>query len=339
MSMTLPEPPEPRPGWTRPAGADSMDVPKGAAMNRLRLMQTVALMLYAGPLFGGLAGYGWGMVWPFTAIFLLWQVVMRPADWSREAGRWRDPAVLAGAVARLAILAVIVALCFGIGRGIGGAMGYVGTIPAAAPLALSLVAVPLARLLWNPERAAEMDRFLDGAIGKIETLATDPSHDARHLAAATALADRMLEPLALMPDDTPDDTIATHLRAMGRQVDDSRLRAALIARTAAGPDMPMVLQRALMLHASDGRLMEILGGDNASRAFIALPDTPAVFETFARRMAAALQQDPDVWWAMPSSDTMAARAARLRGTGAETALRDLIVLNDRLAPPEGAARR
>jgi hypothetical protein len=308
-------------------------------MNRHRLLQVVALMLYAGPLFAGLAGYGWGMVAPFTAIFLLWQIVMRPADWPREAARWAMPAQAVAALGRIAVLAVLVALCFGIGRGLGGAVGFLPEIPAVAPLTLSILAIPLARMLWDPRQAAELDRFLDNAIREVEGLAQDGSADARHLAQATALADRMLEPLALMPDDTPDATIAAHLRAMGRQVDDARLRAALIARTAAGPDMPMVLQRALMLHASDGRLMEILGGDNAARAFVALPDTPAVFETFARRMAEALQQDPDVWWAMPSSATMADRADRLRATGAETALRDLIALADRLAPPAEAPPR
>jgi hypothetical protein len=308
-------------------------------MNRHRLLQVLALMLYAGPLFAGLAGYGWGMVAPFTAIFLLWQIVMRPADWPREAARWAMPAQAVAALGRIAVLAVLVALCFGIGRGLGGAVGFLPDIPAVAPLTLSILSIPLARLLWDPRQAAELDRFLDDAIREIDGLAQDGSADALHLAQATALADRMLEPLALMPDDIPDATIAAHLRAMGRQVDDARLRAALIARTAAGPDMPMVLQRALMLHASDGRLMEILGGDNAARAFVALPDTPAVFETFARRMAEALQQDPDVWWAMPSSATMADRADRLRGTGAEAALRDLIALADRLAPPAEAPPR
>lgn len=306
---------------------------------RLRLLSVLALTLYAGPLFAGLAGYDWTMVWPFTAIFLLWQVVMRPADWPRDASHWGQPAALGAAVARIAILAVLVALCFGIGRGLGGAVGFLPEIPAAAPLALSLVSIPLARMIWNPADAAAMDRFLDGAIREIEGLSAHASPDARHLSGAIAAADRMLEPLSLMPDDTPDDTIMAHLRAIGRQIDDARLRDALIARTAQGAAMPMVLQRALMLHASDGRLMETLGGDNAARAFVALPDTPSVFETFARRMAEALQQDPEVWWAMPSSETMAETARRMRGTPAEAALRALIALNDRLAPPEDAAPR
>lgn len=326
--------------FTTPAvHADALPEARGKAMNQVRRLQVVSLMLYAGPLFAGLANFGWEMVWPFTGIFLLWQIVLRPSDWPREAGRWAEPGTLAAAVARTAILAVVVALSFGVGRGLGGIVGFLPSIPPLAPLALSLVAVPLARLLWNPARAAEMDVFLDSAIRDIDALTADPSPAARHLAAATAQADRMLEPLSLMPDDTPDDTIAAHLRAMGQHVDAARLRAALIGRCAAGPETPMVLQRALMLHASDGRLMESLGGDNAARAFLALPDTPAVFEAFARRLAAALQQDPKVWWAMPSSEAMAARADRLRGTPAEAALRDLIALNDRLAPPEGAAPR
>lgn len=303
-------------------------------MNRLRLMQVVSLMLYAGPLFAGLANFGWEMVWPFTGIFLLWQVVLRPSDWPRDIRSWREPGTLAAAVARIAILAVVVALSFGVGRGLGGIVGFLPTIPALAPLTLSFVSVPLARLLWNPAGDGETDAFLDTAIRDINAASAGPLADAKHLAEAEAQAQRMLEPLALMPDTTPDDTIIAHLGAMGRHVDDARLRAALIARSAAGPEMPMVLQRALMLHASDGRLMKSLGGENASRAFIALPDTPAVFETFARRLTAAMQEDPEVWWAMPSSDTIARRADRMRGTSTEAALRDLALLNDRLAPPD-----
>jgi hypothetical protein len=325
--------------WTQVAPAYALPAAKGKAVNRVRLLQVVSLMLYAGPLFAGLAGFGWEMVWPFTGIFLLWQIIMRPSDWPREARRWAEPRMLAAGVARIAILAVIVALSFAVGSGLGGTMGFLPSIPALAPLALSLAAIPLARLVWNPADAAEMDAFLDTAIRDIDALSADPSPDAQHLAAATAQADHMLEPLSLMPDATPDETILAHLHAMARHVDDARLREALLGRCAAGPETPMVLQRALMLHASDGRLMETLGGDNAVRAFLALPDTPAVFETFARRLAAALQQNPGAWWAMPSSETMAQRADRLRGTPAEGALRDLIVLNNRLAPPENAVAR
>lgn len=324
--------------WTPAAQAFDLPEAKGNAVNRMRLMQVVSLMLYAGPLFAGLADFGWEMVWPFTGIFLMWQVVLRPADWPGDARRWAKPGHLAAAVARVAILAVVVALSFGVGRGLGGIVGFLPSIPPLAPLALSLAAIPLARLLWDPARAVEMEQFLDTAIRDIDALASGSSPDARRLAQATAQADRMLEPLALMPDNTPDETISAHLRAMGQHVDESRLRAALIARSASGAETPMVLQRALMLHASDGRLMEVLGGDNAAQAIQALPDTPVVLETLARRMAEALQRDPEVWWTMPSPETIALRADRMRGTPAEAALRNLIALTIQLAPPENPAR-
>lgn len=305
----------------------------GGAMNRLRLLQLVTLMLYGGPLVAGLAGHGWSSVLPFAAIFVLWQIVMRPADWPRDVAQWGQPPVIIGAFARTALMVVLVGACFGIGRGIGGIVGHLPAIPEAAPLALSFLSVPLARMFWDPVKEAQMDAFLDTAIRDINAAARGP--DATHIAQSTALADRLLDPLAALDPATPLTTLADHLKAIALNVDDARIRDALLAR-AGRSDAPRTLLSALVLHSTDGRLIEILGGDYPTRAFHVLPDDAALLATYATRLHAALAEDADLWGDIPNNDFLAERAARLTGTEAEAPLHALIALSTRLAPPDTA---
>ena len=133
--------------------------------SRLTLLMGATALLYLGPLIGGLAGAGWPAVYAFAAVFVLWLAVMRPHEWPRDASRWRDPAVPLRAVTQVLVQLLLVAILFGVGRGIGGVAGYLPDLPLIWPLALSALSVPLSRLVWNPRRAAEMDRILDDAIG------------------------------------------------------------------------------------------------------------------------------------------------------------------------------
>ena len=298
---------------------------------RHRLLQIVTLLLYLGPLVAGLARHGLAVLPAFVAIFVLWQILMRPADWPRRPADWTGDGVIAGALARVLLMVVLVALCYALGRGLSGAVGAAPAVPLAVPLLMSFIAVPLARLLWNPAEAAAMDGFLDDAIARLETAA--PPGAAAHLAEDQALAQRLLEPLAGFPADTPPETIAAHLRAMATQVEDARLRAALMARMGQG-DAPAPLVMALALHASDARLIEALGGDDTARAFHALPDHPAALAQFATRAKAALAADADLWGGFPDADSLAARAERMAGSAAEGPLRALIDTTRHRAPPD-----
>jgi hypothetical protein len=283
-------------------------------MSRHRLLQLVTLLLYAGPLLAGMAGFGWVYVAAFAAIFLLWQVVLRPLDWPREAGRWRDRDLQASALARLALLGILVAVLFGIGRGIGGIFGLLPRMSPLAPLGLSLLSIPLARLVELREAPS----------------VTPPSPDADHLAAATARAELLLQPVQDLPESTPPEAVAEHLRAIAAHVDPARLHEALVARVRAGGARP-ALVTALALQGSDAALLASLPGGAGTAAFQALPDLPAPLALFARRAEAALAADPGLWWSLPSSDMLAARAAHVAGTEAEAALLALMAATDRLA--------
>lgn len=299
-------------------------------MNRKLLLQVITGLLYIGPLVAGLAGFGWSLVIPFAAIFLLWQVVMRPLDWPREPGAWARREMQAAAAARILILVLLVALCFGIGRGLGGLAGHLPAMSPLLPFGISLLAIPLARLVWDPHKEAAMDALIDGALAQLRG---PGAAEAAHLAAAAEKAVRLLRPIHDLPDDTPADVVASHLRAITPHVDPQRLREALLAgarRRGAG----RAVQTALALHATEPALMDALGGDHVTFAFNALPDTPEVLALFARRTEVALAADPDLWWGIPSEDALTARIARLDGTEAAGALRELLATARRLAPED-----
>ncbi|MGC5198861.1 hypothetical protein, partial [Aphanothece microscopica] len=64
------------------------------------ILKLAAALLYAGPLVAGPGGQGWAVVPAFVLVFLLWQVVMRPADWRRTPLEWAQARVLAAALLR-----------------------------------------------------------------------------------------------------------------------------------------------------------------------------------------------------------------------------------------------
>lgn len=130
----------------------------------------VTALLYIGPLLAGLAGDGWAEVPVFTAIFLLWQIILRPNLWPRTAPEWLTGSALLALVARGALLTLLVAICFGIGRGIGGVLGYLPNLPAMLPIGLSFLAIPLGRMIWNPAISEETDPVLDTAIARLKAL-------------------------------------------------------------------------------------------------------------------------------------------------------------------------
>ena len=165
-------------------------------LDRATLLMAAMALLYFGPLLAGLSGAGWPAVYAFAVIFTLWLIVLRPQAWPRDAAQWRDPTVLIHALTQVVAQCLLVAVLFGVGRGIGGALGAVASWPAWFPLSLSFLSVPLARLIWDPWMAEKVDRLAE------DTLATQPDP------AEAALARSLLEPLLALPDGATAAEIA-----------------------------------------------------------------------------------------------------------------------------------
>ncbi len=139
--------------------------------NRLRLLRAATALLYLGPLLAGLMGQGWDQVAVFAVIYLLRSVILRPQLWpARLADLSRSEALvpLASVVATQVLLVVV---CFAIGRGIGGVLGVKPGLPWFLPVALAFLSVPLSRLIWDSEVAADLAVDCP-ALGQVQRAAT-----------------------------------------------------------------------------------------------------------------------------------------------------------------------
>lgn len=291
--------------------------------NRLLLIKLLTLMLYGGPLLAGLSGQGWNVLPAFAAIFVLWQIVMRPADWPRDAARWREGPVVVGALARAALMLVLVTVMFGIGRGIGGVAGHLPAIPAGATLALSFLSIPLSRMIWNPAKAAEMDAFLDDALLQVQGLNAgieDPE------AAAAAI-----EPLLLLPDDAPDATARAGVQdILTRGSTPLRMRA-LTERLTAAPGAHVAARRGLILWSTDRKVAErFIGTAIQADAFIVAQGDPALQGLFADNALPLLVADEELYWDFPSTHLV------VEATAHPQAPRSLLALAEAM---EDVARR
>jgi hypothetical protein len=185
-----------------------------------RMMMAATAMLYMGPLLAGLGGYGWTMVPAFAGIFVLWQIILRPQKWPAPSELDQADAWLAVA-AQVALQTLLVVICFGIGRGIGGAAGSLPMYSPLVPVGVSFLSIAIGQIMARPVRSADQD----------------------HIDAAIARADRLLQPLEDAAGAMTEAEVARHLAAMGQHVDAARLRDALLVRVArgAGPNVERAL--------------------------------------------------------------------------------------------------
>lgn len=291
--------------------------------NRLRLLQLANGLMYFGPLLAGLGGFGWRVVPAFTLIFMLWLVVMRPGDWPQTADDWHKPGAVPGAAARLAVQLLLVVVLFGLGRGIGGVMGVTPVMPTMLPVGLSFLAIPFARLIWNPRRTPRHSGQPSADMSA--TLAGNADRD---------IARRMTQPLADLSPEVGTDQIAAHLAALSPYLSPALLFQALAERVQAS-DAPVHLRRALILQATDGRVAEACHGQAAPvKALQAAQGDDALLALFAERCACLLRENVDAWGDCPHVAALE-RVAASAGPQAAQALRDLAALNLRLAPLNG----
>jgi hypothetical protein len=195
-------------------------------------------LLYLGPMVAGMAGFSWGMVAAFTAIFILWLVLWRPEQWP-ALDEWQSPTAWLAALTLVLSQVALIAVLFGIGTGIGAVAGLLPIVNPILPLAISFLAIPLCRMVWDAAEAADRGIFLDEEAERA---------NAPRAAAAAAAA---VVPLLNLGDDAPapdvaeavDDTLASVTAG---------LRLRMLASLLAQPDRShAALRRALILWTTE----------------------------------------------------------------------------------------
>ena len=301
---------------------------------RYRLFMIASALLYMGPLVAGLAGFGWQMIVEFTVIFMLWLVVMRPAMWPADGAGWNSGRVIGKFLLWVAIQALVVSFCFAIGRGIGGTMGAVPPLPVWVPPLMSLLAVPLSRICWNPAAShPDMAGFADRAAleqpalmaaanaGPAEVLRLDEADRARLEAETQPWVKR----LAALPEATREQDIMMLIGAALQDVPPLVLLNAL-SKAIDGPGQSPSLRRAFVMAVTDADIAATLMGQGMlSRAFdLAGEDAPRL-QLFAARCATLLRHSQMAVMDTPQVARMADAARRH-----PAAARDILALIDQM---------
>lgn len=296
--------------------------------NRLRWLKGATALLYLGPLLAGLGGFGWAVVPVFVAIFLLWLFVLRPQQWPRRLADWAEPQALLGVLTQAVVQVLLVAVSFGIGRGLGGVTGLVAPFPLMLPVAVSFLSIPLARMIWDPWQAEALDSSLDEALARLDGLAEEPED--MGLQERIAIATELVVALHRLPDDADPQVLQDHLRAMGTQVAPDALRVALMDPIYDGSARE-VLRRAAIVHATDVMVAEHLQGATYPLAVFHELATAEEYRLFAARCAAMIRQSPTLWPDCPDPENVEAMAQST--PEAAEVLADLATLLRRAAAP------
>lgn len=260
--------------------------------NRRRLLKGANALLYFGPLLAGLGGFGWGMVPAFAAIFMLWLVIIRPQDFPRTRADWMRPEALLMIASRALVQLLLVLLCFGIGRGLGGVVGALPPFPIMLPLSISFLSIPLARMIWDPWQVHEMDQLLDKALADVESSKAAPGGDRAYAAA-------VLAPLSGLADTVSEAELENHLSALRALVDEPVSFDVLLEKVTSG-DASVSVRRALMVLGSNGAALGRMGVAHApARVMRALGLDAPLIGRMAERLVDALQQDPAILQSYP----------------------------------------
>ncbi|MGV8985463.1 MAG: hypothetical protein ACOH2H_04155 [Cypionkella sp.] len=292
-------------------------------LTRLRLFQASTALLYLGPLLAGLAGQGWAMIPLFAVLFVLWSVILRPHLWPASLKDFARAADLVAIAALVATQVLLVTVCFAIGRGIGGVMGVSLQIPVYLPAALSFLSIPLSRLVWRPDQIETLAGF-DPLMHKPGT--PEPL-------APAALAETMLEQVLALPDDIGEDDLQAHLTAISGHVDALLIRRTL-ENAIAGPRRTKAGLKALILHATDPDIADLLSGSAyPAQAFTAAQTDPDLLELFATRCARMLEDKPHLAPDCPPIPALT-QAAQTATPAVRDALQRLTGLLLQTSPPD-----
>ena len=269
--------------------------------NRLRLLRVFTALLYFGPALAGLMGQGWGMVLAFAALFLLWSVILRPHLWPTKMSDLRRSLAAVALAALVATQLLLVIVCFGLGRGIGGVLALKPDLPAFLPLALSFLALPLSRMIWNPRAMADTAGLIPILPRRVPS-GDDPS----------APVAEMLAQVMALPEDVAEDDVQAHLTAISAHLDPVVIRPAL-GDAIAGGMATRACRKALIVHATDPEIGGLLAGTAyPAQAFAAAGQDADLLGLFARRCNLALEDEPDLAADCPSAAVLAQAARECR---------------------------
>jgi hypothetical protein len=251
-------------------------------LTRIRLLKAAMLLLYAGPLFAGISGLGWGMVLPFVAVFVVWLMVLRPEQWPASPQEWLTLPALGAALAQILSQVLLVTVLLATGRGVGAIAGFLPVVNPIFPLALSFLAIPLCRVLWDAREAANQGVFLDDEA----EIAQAPR------AAAEAAA--AIVPLLNLPDEVADpEAMSKTADALSGLAADLRLEA-LTAALSRPSRSHAALRRALVLWCSEPEIVAPARVSAAMARGFALADgNPDLLRLYLPRAIALLAAFPD----------------------------------------------
>ena len=267
--------------------------------NHLRLLRAATALLYLGPLLAGLLGQGWTMVPAFTIVFLIWSVIIRPHLWPTGPGDLARSDAWVALITLIVTQLLIVVVSFAIGRGIGGVLGAHPPLPYYLPLSLSILAVPLSRLIWNP-RLAEAHVGFDPLAEKIVSEPPEPDP-----------VKRILGPLMALPDDVADADLQDHLSAIASHLDPAAIRQGLVNAAAAEPASRAGI-KALILHATAPGVNTVVAGSGyPAQAFAAAGYDAELLSLFATRCLRAVKLDATFATDCPSVDRVASAAQKV----------------------------
>lgn len=264
---------------------------------RYQIFLLTAALLYMGPLVAGLAGMDWQMVPVFSAVFLLWLLIMRPALWPEQLRDWGNPRLISQLLLSILLQMALILLCFGIGRGIGATMGTLAAVPIWVPPLMSFLAIPAARICWTPDAPKPgMPDYSDRS--RVKAKAANHAGKAG-LAADLALADRSYtqaraecEPWVgriLQLSDNDPDAIILQILAEARQSADPLALLDSLAEPGVPAQGNPLLRRAFILLATEPDVSgRTLGLGQLTRAFDMAGEDAGRLRLYAERTLAAL---------------------------------------------------
>lgn len=271
---------------------------------RYRLLLMSTALLYMGPLIAGLAGSGWLMIPEFAVIFMLWLVVMRPSMWPERMSDWAERSVVLKFLFWALVQTAIVAFCFAMGRGIGGVAGALPPIPVWVPPLMSLLAVPVSRILWDPAASVpEMEEFADRAALAAARSGGNAAEPAGNGASRSALRDARdaqrraeaqaapwVKRLADLPDATREQDMMTLVSAALQETEPLVLLEAM-SKAIDAPGPSTSLRRAFVLAATDHDIAgQVLGQGFLGRAFDLAGEDAGRLKLYAERCTRLLRK-------------------------------------------------